>query len=149
MLEVDTLGPSNGATNWNASAQMTRLAQPRLGIQLNGGDQNDSNWPNEGDGRITCHRYAGPAFYPGRLYRVQMKITWGAHMDGALQVWVNGVKYVDVTGISNLWYSGTTVDSNTYPVFENYRYYDTSLPTNDVYYGGLIRGSTQADVTVP
>jgi Polysaccharide lyase len=149
MLEVDTLGPSNGATNWDARASLTRLARPRLGIQLNGGNQNDSNWPNEGDGQITCHRFAGPVFTPGQLYRVQARITWGAHMNGALQVWIDGVKYVDVTGISNLWYSGTTVDNNAYPVFENYRYYDVMLPTNDVYYGGLLTGSSQADVTVP
>jgi hypothetical protein len=149
MLEVDTLAPSNGSTNWDARATLTRSAQPHLGLQINGGNQNDANWPNEGDGQITCHRYMGPVFTAGHLYHVQFKVTWSSKMQGAVQLWIDGTKYVDVTGVSNLWYSGTSVDQNMYPVFENYRYYDTTLPTNAVYYGGLITGSTQADVLTP
>jgi Polysaccharide lyase len=149
MLEVDTLTPSNGAADWDARASLVKSATPHLGIQLNGGNQNDSNWPNEGDGQFTCHRFRGPTFVAGARYVVQFKITWGAHMNGALQVWINGTKYVDVSGISNMWYSGSVVDAGMYPIFENYRAADTSLPTNIVYYGGIIRGSTATDVDVP
>ncbi len=149
MLEVQTLEPCNGSKDWNASACLTRAAQPHLGIQINGGLSGDANWPNEGDGLFTCHRYQGPVFVAGHLYRVQWKITWDAYQRAALQLWIDGVKYADVSGVSTLWRSDSTVDSGMYPVLENYRYYDSSLPTNDVYYGGLITGSTQTDVTVP
>jgi hypothetical protein len=150
-LAVTTIAPSssewtcqNGSSAW----QNTRLATPRLLIMVEGGDQNDPSWPNDGP-TLTCRRYLGPGFQAGHLYRVQMKITWGAHKDGSLQVWIDGSKYVDVAGISDMWYSGSTVDAGMYAELTNYRYYDTTLPTNDVYFGGFITGSTQADVAVP
>jgi hypothetical protein len=147
-FEVTTIAPTSGATEWRSGVTMSRLLRPRLAIELNGGNQSDPSWPNE-DGQFTCRRYLGPVFNAGQTYRIQLKVTWGAHMDGSLQVWIDGTQYVNVTGISNLWYSGSTVDNGMYPIFENYRAYDTTLPTNDVYYGGLIKGSTQADVTIP
>ncbi|MGI8886634.1 MAG: fibronectin type III domain-containing protein [Gaiellaceae bacterium] len=147
MLEVATIGPASG-TEYRCGAPSTRLSQARLQIQLNGGDQADPNWPNE-SGRLTCRRYLGPVFEPGRRYRVEMLVTWGAHMNGSLQVWIDGTKFVDVAGISNVWYSGSTIDNGIYPVFENYRAYDTSLPTNTVYYGGLVKGSARSDVAIP
>jgi hypothetical protein len=150
-LAVTTLQATNPSTLCQDSAsawQNTRLSTPRLLFMLEGGDQTSSSWPNDGP-TLTCRRFHGPNFVAGHLYHVQYKITWGAHKNGALEVWTDGVKWVDVTGISNMWYSGTTVDSNMYPAFENYRYYDASLPTNDVYYGGLVTGATQTDVFVP
>jgi hypothetical protein len=146
-LEVATIGPSTGENSYMCGSTMTKLFQPRLEVQLNGGNEDDPNWPKE-DGQLTCRRYLGPVFQPGHLYRVQMYLNWDATMHGALQVWIDGTRYVDVSGISNMWYSGSTIDQNMYPIFENYRAYDTTLPTNDVYYGGLIRGSTQTDVAI-
>jgi Polysaccharide lyase len=147
MLEVSTIGPTSGS-EYRCGTPLSKLAQPRLNIQLNGGNQADSNWPNE-DGQLTCRRYLGPVFQPGRKYRVQMFVKWGATMEGALQVWIDGTKYVDVSGISNMWYSGSTMDNGIYPVWENYRAYDTTLPTNIVYYGGLVKGAAQSDVAIP
>jgi hypothetical protein len=149
MLEVQTLTPAYGSNPWFGATTLTRAAQPHLGIQINGGNQNDSNWPNEGDGQFTCRRYQGPVFTAGHLYRVQWKVTWGAHMNGSVELWIDGTRYVDVSGVSNMWYSGTTVDTGMYVLFQNYRTYDNTLPDSIFYYGGLIRGSTQADVTVP
>lgn len=69
-------------------------------------------------------------------------------MHGALKVWIDGTKCAAVGDVSTMWRSGSTADPATYPIFQNYRYYDATLPTNDVYFGDLIRGSTQGDVTV-
>jgi hypothetical protein len=147
-LAVTTEAAASGASDWTSNTNMMHLATPRLELQVNGGNQDDPDWwIKDGNGN-TMHRYLGPVFTPGHLYRVQFKVTWGAHMNGAIQLWIDGVKYVDVAGICNLWYSGTT-DGVNYALFENYRKYDTSLPINDVYYGGLLTGTTQADVTVP
>jgi Polysaccharide lyase len=149
-ISVDTRGPADGSTEWatNPVSGWARLPQPRLELQVNGGDQNASTWPSEGP-TLTVHRWLGPAFVPGKLYRVQYKITWGAHKDGAVQLWIDGVKWVDVTGVSNMWYSGSTVDSGMYVELTNYRQYDTSLPTNSLFFGGIVTGATQADVAVP
>jgi hypothetical protein len=149
MLEVDTLGPTkSGGGAFSCVKPLTTLSRPRLGIQLQGGNANDSSWPY-GSSQLTCLRFQGPIFQPGRLYRVSMRVSWSPYMRGTLEVWFDGLKYVDVRGISNMWYSGSTIDSGIYPIFTNYRPYDTSLPINVVYYGGLIRGTTRADVGIP
>lgn len=147
LLEVATIGPRKGR-EYRCGVALHRLGTARLGIQLNGGDLNDPNWPRQ-TSRLTCRRFLGPVFTPGRRYRVQMRVKWGAHMNGALEVWIDGTKYVDVKRVSNMWYRGTTVDAGIYPVFENYSYYNASLPTRSVYYGGLIRGASRSDVDVP
>jgi hypothetical protein len=150
-LAVTTLSPTKSSTlcqDSDTASENTRLSTPRLLIMLEGGDQGSPTWPNDGPS-VTCRRFLGPNFQSGHLYRVQYKITWGAHNDGALQVWMDGTKWVDVAGVSNMWYSGNTVDSGMYAEMTNYRYYDNTLPTSDVYYGGLIKGATQADVAVP
>jgi len=149
-IDVDTRGPCDGSTSWatDPPSGWCVLAQPRLEVQVNGGDQNASTWPNEGP-TLTVHRWLGPVFQPGHLYRFQYKIHWDAFGSGTLEWWVDGTKYVDVGGLNNMWHSGSTVDSNVYAEFSNYRWRDTTLPATDVYYGGLIRGETQADVIVP
>ncbi len=147
LLEVATIGPKKGR-EYRCAVGLRKLVKARLGIQLNGGDLNDRNWPRE-TSRATCRRYLGPVFTPGRRYRVQMRVKWGAYMDGALEVWIDGTKYVDVKRVSNVWYRGSKVDSGIYPVFENYSFYDPSLPTRSVYYGGLIKGASRSDVDVP
>jgi Polysaccharide lyase len=146
-LEVATVGYPSG-TRLCQNTGLVTLSPPRLQMQLNGGNKNTTNWPND-DTDNTCRRFLGPSFTSGTLYRVQIRVTWGAHKNGALQVWTNGVKWVDQTGVDTMWESGGTADPSMYPVFENYRYYDTSLPTDIMYYGGLIKGATQADVAVP
>lgn len=112
---------------------------PHLGFSLDGGDP--SVWPNSGS---TCLRFAGPTFVPGHVYRVAMKVTWSSSNSGALQLWIDGTQYVDVNNVSTL-FSGQGI----YPLFENYRPYTTSLPTNDVFYGGLLKGASLSDVSVP
>ena len=113
--------------------------QPHLGFVLDGGDS--GTWPNAGS---TCKRFAGPAFVAGRTYRVAMKIVWSSSDAGAVQLWIDGTQYVDVGGVSTL-FAGQGV----YPLFQNYRPFTNTLPTNDVYYGGLIKGASLADVTIP
>ncbi len=144
-LGVATVGRTKRS---KCSAPVAKISPPRLQIEINGGDQDDPNWPNA-DGRVTCRRYLGPAFTAGHRYRVQMRVKWGAHMDGALQVWIDDKRYVDVKRVSNVWFRGSTVDNGIYAVFENYSYYDPSLPTRSVYYGGLIQGTSWEDVAIP
>jgi hypothetical protein len=126
-------------TNCNSGNKPFADGQPHLGLTLDGGDP--TGWPNTGG---NCLRYAGPTFVPGHLYRVAMKIGWSSSGTGELQLWIDGVQYVGATGISTM-FSGQGV----YPMFQNYRPYSTSLPTNDIFYGGLIKGSSLADVTIP
>lgn len=147
LLEVATIGPRKGS-QYRCGVPLRKLKQPRLGLQLNGGDLDDAGWPRE-SGRLTCRRQLGPVFTPGRRYRVQMRVKWGAHMDGALQVWIDGTKMIDVDRINNVWRRGPTIDGGIYPVFENYSYYNPSLPTRSVYYGGLVRGASRSDVDIP
>ena len=113
--------------------------KPHLMLEVNGGDP--AKWPTGG---ATCLRFPGPVFVPGYLYRVQEKVTWSDNYQGAVEWWVDGVKYADVTGVCTL-----QLSNNVYPLFENYRPFATTFPTADVYYGGLIKGSSQAAVTVP
>lgn len=104
MLAGATTGPRKGR-EYRCGLGLRKLAKARLDIQLNGGDLHDPNWPRE-TSRLTCRRYLGPVFTPGRRYRVQMRVKWGAHMDGALEVWIDGTKYVDVKRVSNVWLPG-------------------------------------------
>jgi hypothetical protein len=138
-IEVATRRASTVACN--ASTRYRRWAdgKPRLILEVNGGDP--TRWPIGG---ATCLRFPGPVFAPGHLYRVQEKVRWSDNYHGAVQWWVDGVKYADVTGVCTL-HRG----SDVYPDFENYRPYAKSFPTADVYYGGLIKGPTRAAVKVP
>jgi hypothetical protein len=147
-LLVARYGPANGANMWTASTPLARLSAPRLAVCVYGGDAGDSNWPNE-DGRFTARCYLGPVFQAAHLYRVQMRAKWDAYMSGSLEMLVDGTSVVNASGISTLWQRNGQVDNDMYPIFENYRGYTTTLGTTDVYYGGLILGSTQTDVTVP
>ncbi len=72
-------------------------------------------------------------------------ITFGPYKATVVQIHDGDTIDVDIVLIPR----AGDIDPGMYPVFENYRAYDTSLPTNDVYYGGLIRGVSQAEVTVP
>jgi hypothetical protein len=147
-LGIATLGPASGASEYTCGSSMVKLAQPRLEVDLTGGDLGNPDWASDGsNGTNTCRRYQGPVFQPGHLYHVQMSVKWDANQQGTLQVFIDGTKYVDVGGVSTMWRSGSTSDPATYPIFQNYRIYDAGLPVNDVYYGGLIKGSTQFDVT--
>jgi hypothetical protein len=147
-LVVATTAPSNGATAVSCGGQYTTLSQPRLSIELTGGNQDDSRWFVD-DSDSTCRRYFGPVFQPGHVYRVAMAVKWGDHKSGALKVWIDGTEVTNVSGIDNLWY-GAAGQAGLYPVFENYRPYSFAIRSiNDVYYGGLIKGTSLDDVQVP
>jgi hypothetical protein len=90
-------------------------------------------------------------FQPGHRYVIQEEITWGDSGTGAMALWIDGRNVLPwTTGISDL-----ACGYGDYPVLENYRPYPTYVNgapisvTNDVWYGGLIRGSSLADVAIP
>jgi hypothetical protein len=143
---VSTLGPSSGASSWSCGqVSLSKLAQPRLMFSLDGGDVAQSGNDTTTN---TCKRILGPVFVAGQRYRIASRIKWDAYQAGSVDIYVNDVLVVSLSNISTWWRSGTSLD-NDYPLFENYRKYDNTLPTNIVYYGGLIRGSTMADVAIP
>ena len=124
--------------------------QPHLVISINGGNADDPNWRLPTATDATCLRYNGPDFIPGHTYRVIYKMTWGDHGTGAAQVWIDGVQYVNVSGINTMIYSAATgQQASVYMKFTNYRKYDTSYPPQDVWFSGLVKGSTLSDVTIP
>jgi len=146
-MVVATTAPRNGAAAVKCGAAYAAV-QPRLSVDVNGGNQDDPKWYDD-DADNTCRRYFGPAFVPGHVYRVEMQITWGDHGAGSVRLWIDGMQVVDASGIDNMWY-GAAGQAGLYPVFENYRPYSPDVnATNIVYYGGLVKGSTRADVQVP
>ena len=153
-LQIATISPSDNRACWTYAPGVMHKIAPVWDVKISGGDQNDALWytkdadPSSDSTNRECAFYSSP-FVAGHRYKVQFRVTWSSKRQGAVQLWLDGVQVMNVTGVSNMYYSGTSVDNGIYPVFENYRKYDTSLPTNDVYYGGLIAGSTQADVAVP
>ena len=142
---VSTIGPSSGANQWSCGSALAQLSKPRIIIGLDGGNVSTSGSDTS---QSTCRRYLGPEFQAGQRYRIGLRMKWNAYHNGEVEVWINGVRYVSQTGISTWWRSGDALD-NVYPIFENYRKYDTSLPTNIVYYGGIIKGATASDVAIP
>jgi hypothetical protein len=123
---------------------------PHLQISLNGGNADDPNWELPTATDATCLRYDGPDFIPGHTYRVAYEMTWGDHGTGAAKVWLDGVQYVNVSGINTMIYSASTgQQAGVYMKFANYRKYDTSYPPQDVWFSGLVKGSTLSDVTIP
>jgi hypothetical protein len=146
-IVVATTAPANGSSAVSCGAAYSPV-QSRLSVEVNGGNQDDAQWYNE-DADNTCRRYFGPAFVPGHVYRIEMAVTWGDHKSGAVHLWIDGTDVVNVSGIDNMWYSSAG-QAGLYPVFENYRPYSPSIgSTNDVYYGGLVKGSSLTDVRVP
>ena len=137
-MEVATKAISTVACNNSTTYVPWSDGKPRLMLEVNGGDP--ARWPLGG---ATCLRFPGPVFVPGHLYRVQEKVTWSDNYQGAVEWWVDGAKYADVTGVCTLQLGG-----NVYPLFENYRPFATTFPTADIYYGGLIKGPTKAAVKV-
>jgi Polysaccharide lyase len=151
-LSVSTEAPTDTSRAfWTYPAGSIHQVSPIFLVGINGGNQDDPLWYTKDGFTNTNRRYPlyGASFIAGHRYRVEMRITWSAHMVGSVAVWIDGTKYLDVSGVSNMWQSGGTVDSGMYPLFENYRAFSSSLPTNDVYYGGLAVGSSQADVALP
>ena len=138
-IEIATKAVSTTACGSSTTYVPWTDGKPHLMLEVNGGDP--ARWPTGG---ATCLRFSGPVFVPGSVYRVQEKVTWSDNYQGAVEWWVNGVKYADVTGVCTLQLGG-----NVYPLFENYRPFAVTFPTADIYYGGMIKGSSQAEVTVP
>jgi hypothetical protein len=137
-LVVATKRMSTLTCNTTARYRPWARGKPHLVLEINGGDP--TRWPYGG---ATCLRFPGPVFVPGHIYRVQEKVTWSDNYRGAVQWWVDGVKYGDATDVCTLQLGG-----NVYPLFQNYRPFATTFPTADVYYGGLIKGPTRAAVKV-
>ncbi len=149
-LNIATIAPAGGVvgTEWRSGAALVPISPARFAVELNGG-LISSAWPNE-NGTFTCRRYLGPVFTAGQLNRIQWRIKWGANSDGQVEVWINGTLVKNVSGISNMWRNASyAYDPGIYPVLENYRLVDTTIPQNIVYFGGIIRGTSRAQVTVP
>jgi polysaccharide lyase-like protein len=120
------------------------LAQPRIGIELNGGDL--KKFPYNG---ATCRRFFGPTFVAGARYTVEMGVKWADDGTGSFEIWINGQQVANVANVSTLW-QGQTV----YPIFQNYRpgksmIGDLITWTNTVYYAGLVAGASRANVALP
>ena len=147
-LDVSTVGMKTPQCRTGTVAYAD--GQPHLVISINGGNSDDPNWRSPTATDATCLRYDGPDFIPGHTYRIAYEITWGDHGTGAAKVWIDGVQYVDVSGINTMIYSAATgQQAGVYMKFANYRRYDTSYPPQDVWYSGLVLGSSLADVTIP
>jgi hypothetical protein len=131
-VNVATAQP-DGSGGWSF------YATPKLEVAAYGGDPADPNWWSKG------RRWYTVDFVPGKRYVVQMGIRWGDHGDGSIEAWIDGKQVVPPTPVSTLWWG-----MGVYPVFENYRFQNTTLTwTNDVYYGGLVKGASRADVSLP
>ena len=147
-LDVSTVGMKTPQCRSGTAAYAD--GQSHLVISINGGNSDDPNWTLPTATDATCLRYDGPDFIPGHTYRVIYKMTWGDHGTGAAQVWIDGVQYVNVSGINTMIYSASTgQQASVYMKFANYRKYDTSYPPQDVWFSGLVKGGTLADVTIP
>jgi hypothetical protein len=147
-IDVSTVG---GKTN-NCTGGQSAFSdgQPHLIVSLNGGNDDNANWTSPTSPDTTCLRYSGPDFIPGHTYRVIYKMTWGDHRTGAAQVWIDGVQYANVSGIDTMIYSAATgQQASVYMKFANYRHYDTSYPPQDIWFSGLVKGSSLSDVTIP
>jgi hypothetical protein len=137
-LVIATKRVSTVACNTSTRYLPWARGKPHLMLEVNGGDP--ARWPTGG---ATCLHFPGPVFVPGHLYRLQEKVTWSDNYQGAIEWWVDGIKYADVTGVCTL-----RLGANVYPLFENYRPFATTFPTADIFYGGLVRGRTRAAVKV-
>jgi Polysaccharide lyase len=94
------------------------------------------------------HFYDPRPFQPGHRYTIEMKVLWGDSNTGGVEWWVDGMQVTPfTTGLTNM-----AVGYGLYPIFENYRPNASAAGitwTNTVYYGGLVKGSSLADVSVP
>jgi hypothetical protein len=96
------------------------------------------------------HRYVPHSFIPGHRYVEQLHVRWGDYPNGCIEWWVDGEQIVPWT----CGYGSMAPGYGMYPVLENYRPANARINnlitwTNDVYYGGLILGSTRESVVVP
>jgi hypothetical protein len=135
-VSIATAQP-NGIGGW------AFFSQPRLAVEVYGGDPADPNWWSHG------HRWYTVAFQPAHRYVVQMGVKWGDANNGSIEVWIDGQQVVAPTTLNTLWQG-----MGVYPVFENYRQANQNDGgyvkwTNDVYYGGLIKGASRSDVAMP
>lgn len=132
------------ATQPGCGGAFTKLATPRLEVELNGGDT--SKFPYNG---ATCRRFFGPDFVAGQRYTVEMGVTWADNNTGSLEVWINGQQVANISSVSTLW-----LNQSVYPIFENYRPGKVQIGglitwTNTVYYAGMLMGPTRNDVALP
>jgi hypothetical protein len=96
------------------------------------------------------HFYDPRPFRPGHRYRIYEKIRWGDSNTGAIAWWVDDAQVTPwTTGVSTM-----AAGYGEFPVFENYRPANARIGnlitwTNDVYYGGLVKGASLSDVAIP
>jgi hypothetical protein len=96
------------------------------------------------------HLYDPNPFQAGHRYRISMKVLWGDSNTGGVQWWVDGAQASSwTTGVSDM-----SVGYGLYPIFENYRPANAQMNnmvtwTNTVFYAGLVKGSSLADVSIP
>jgi Big-like domain-containing protein/polysaccharide lyase-like protein len=144
-LAVATAGPGASAGNSvGCSEPFYALAQPRLVVEVNGGDP--AKYPYNG---ATCRRIFGPTFTAGARYTLQMGIKWADDGTGSFELWINDQQVASVANVSTMW-TGQSV----YPILENYRPGKAMIGnmitwTNTVYYAGLVAGPTRADAALP
>ncbi len=116
--------------------------QPHLSLDLWGNSTTNLGFTQE------YHFYDPAPFQPGHRYRIAMKVLWGDSNTGGVEWWVDGRQVTPfTTGLTNM-----AVGYGLYPIFENYRPAASSAGitwTNTVYYGGLVKGSSLADVSLP
>jgi hypothetical protein len=134
-VNIATAQP-NGSGGWSF------FSQPRIAIEVYGGDPSDPNWWSHG------HRWYTVPFVAGQKYVVAMGVRWGDSGNGSIEVWINGQQVVPQTAVSDLWWG-----AGVYPIFENYRQANQNdggyvTWTNDVYHGGFIKGASLADVAM-
>jgi hypothetical protein len=118
--------------------------QPHLSLDVWGNNSTNPSKIQE------WHFYDPNPFQAGHRYRIAMKVLWGDSNTGGVQWWIDGAQASPWTsGVSNM-----AAGYNLYPIFENYRPANSKINnmitwTNDVYYAGLVKGVSLADVAIP
>ena len=150
-IAIGTKAPVGATTGteftWNTSIVNNHV--PRLHFYMQGGNSDGAL----GAADQFLGRWIGPLHEPGKLYRIIFRIKWSATQTGIFQCWVNDEQVANKTsGVSNVYRRSSTgqVDTNIYPIWENYRAYNPGINwENHIYYGGMLKGSNRIDVTVP
>lgn len=115
-------------------------ASPILEWEWNGNRRLRLRTRSGGSGsRVTADRYIDNNFVRGRWYQIVTRVVFGAAGDAELQVWINGVLVVSLTGVS-IGYTDDVFIDGPYLKFGDYRAND--ITTQVVSYGAMEFGTT-------